>query len=599
MANKISIESVQIKNFRSIRNETMYLKDFNVFVGLNDAGKSNVLKALNLFFNDETDYNRPFSFFRDFTYLFPPNSHSAKEIKITVKFIIPETYKETGTYTWEKVWRQAGFHHEEITNSNGEEPTARSRVPGTLKRIRYRYVPAVKSADYYKTLLVDLYNTVSSSLNSPLQTSSQVFSDVLRDYTNNLSDNVSERLKIRSELSIPSDLSDVFRALIFITKSNEEGISIPLNARGDGIQARHIPIILKYIAEEDQKSRNQGSMKITTIWGFEEPENGLEMSRAFEMAEEFSHYSKEIQILTTTHSPAFYMNKKNNNKVIYYVHKKNKTEETIFTNEKNSKSINQDMGLMPLIASFVAEQEERYRKIQSIMSASLLDIHTIVVEGKTDKEYIELAIKYLSYGLNKMLDNGTLRVLTKDECGTTQLHDWAIAWSYSGYKSRLFILFDRDPAGRQVKSELENNDDFKEKNKSFINIQLIQPSEEIIYILNKIQNINFFYRIEHLLSIELWKHLKTKHYVDERSDKEMQEMFLGLLPKTRTLNDFIDDLIDNQDIKNTILSLNVKDDKKTKVVGLVREILNTEDGKVFFAGFKRTIQKLEQAFLRE
>ena len=62
---KIRISSIQIKNFRSIRNIIVYPKDLNIFVGLNDAGKSNVLKALNLFFTGETDYGQKFSFKRD------------------------------------------------------------------------------------------------------------------------------------------------------------------------------------------------------------------------------------------------------------------------------------------------------------------------------------------------------------------------------------------------------------------------------------------------------------------------------------------------------------------------------------------------------
>ena len=102
MDNRILIESIQIKNFRSIRNLKLQSSNFNIFVGLNDAGKSNFLKALNLFFNEQTDYNKPFDFLTDFSYLFPKNSHNTKEIKITIKFAIPNGYKDSGIYTWDK-----------------------------------------------------------------------------------------------------------------------------------------------------------------------------------------------------------------------------------------------------------------------------------------------------------------------------------------------------------------------------------------------------------------------------------------------------------------------------------------------------------------
>lgn len=62
MENRISICSIRIKNFRSIRNAYINLDRMNIFVGLNDVGKSNILKALNLFFNNNTDYDTKFDF---------------------------------------------------------------------------------------------------------------------------------------------------------------------------------------------------------------------------------------------------------------------------------------------------------------------------------------------------------------------------------------------------------------------------------------------------------------------------------------------------------------------------------------------------------
>ena len=46
------IKEIRIRNFRSIVKADIQLSDLTLFVGLNDVGKSNVLKALNLFFND-------------------------------------------------------------------------------------------------------------------------------------------------------------------------------------------------------------------------------------------------------------------------------------------------------------------------------------------------------------------------------------------------------------------------------------------------------------------------------------------------------------------------------------------------------------------
>lgn len=80
-----------------------------MFVGLNDVGKSNVLKALNLFFTGEMDYGEKFDFETDFSQLFPANSKKAREIIIKLTFEVPYNYKGNGNYIWEKRWREQGI----------------------------------------------------------------------------------------------------------------------------------------------------------------------------------------------------------------------------------------------------------------------------------------------------------------------------------------------------------------------------------------------------------------------------------------------------------------------------------------------------------
>ena len=157
---------------------------------------------------------------------------------------------------------------------------------------------------------------------------------------------------------------------------------IPLDMRGDGIQARHIPIILKYIADEDQKTRNQGSMKVNTIWGFEEPENGMELSKAFELADDFLEYTDSIQMFITTHSPAFYMKKNDIRTQIFYI---TQNEGTKISTTVNYMYIGETMGLMPIVAPYIEEQEKKIKEARKLLEENLLyDSPTIMVEGKTD-----------------------------------------------------------------------------------------------------------------------------------------------------------------------------------------------------------------------
>ena len=48
----MKIESVRIENFRSFKDETVFLDDYTCLVGPNGGGKSTVLCALNVFFRE-------------------------------------------------------------------------------------------------------------------------------------------------------------------------------------------------------------------------------------------------------------------------------------------------------------------------------------------------------------------------------------------------------------------------------------------------------------------------------------------------------------------------------------------------------------------
>lgn len=80
----LRIKQIRIKNFRSIVDLDINVDKMNIFVGLNDAGKSNILKALNLFFNNETEPGCAFDFETDYSKYAPVRKKKAKEIEISI-----------------------------------------------------------------------------------------------------------------------------------------------------------------------------------------------------------------------------------------------------------------------------------------------------------------------------------------------------------------------------------------------------------------------------------------------------------------------------------------------------------------------------------
>ena len=421
----ITINKVHIKNFRSIVDETIELKDFNCFVGKNDSGKSNVLKALNLFFNNKTDFDSPLDFESDYSKLAKRGQKQAREISIELEIIVPETFKENGVKKWVKVWRSEGLHKDNTSVLF----SAGSKGLTFLNRIQYLYIPAVKSNEFFKGLLADVYASMTQVANSALMELNNKYSEQLQSLTAELTQQLLTVLGMKSAIQMPSNLSTVFRDLNFST-SDKHVINVDLNHRGDGIKARHIPPILRFIQTNTENSRKKGSISGSYIWVFEEPENGVEYISCFEMVQEFFTYISDCQILVTTHSPAFYTQSIGEKSVCFLTYKQNGCSKYIHDDKTN---INTEMGLMQIVAPFIEAAKDEYireketahhnlaeqmRKVMNIMRRSTDNLDIKQVLGVIEQYSIALDMldDYDHERLLKPEGNDAVYVLNYEEC---------------------------------------------------------------------------------------------------------------------------------------------------------------------------------------
>ena len=167
-----------------------------------------------------------------------------------------------------------------------------------LNKVRFHYVPAIKDRRIFEDLLGSIYAVVAS--HEEFLASLRTFSTELRTRTSDLSDGLLTSLAFNSVIAPPTDLTELFRSLDFETTS-EHGDSYSLTLqRGDGVQVRHIPAILAFLSDRSGEDYH--------LWGFEEPENSLELANAIAEAEAFCRYGKDDnkQIFLTSHSPAFF-----------------------------------------------------------------------------------------------------------------------------------------------------------------------------------------------------------------------------------------------------------------------------------------------------
>jgi len=130
------VKRIEIRNFRSIHHLVMEgeLKDINVLVGKNDIGKSNILRALNLFFNGQTDIGKPLDFWEDFNKNIERKSGKGQYIRVVLD--IDLKYEKHKYVRWTKQWDNRGVLkvNRSIHNNDGTDSyfITSSRAPTCL-----------------------------------------------------------------------------------------------------------------------------------------------------------------------------------------------------------------------------------------------------------------------------------------------------------------------------------------------------------------------------------------------------------------------------------------------------------------------------------
>lgn len=389
------IESVKVKYFRSFYNQTVKnTSDLNIVFGKNDSGKSNLLRALNLFFNFETVSGHNFDFEKDYSKTRDSESARNTDVVISVKFKTPKSYLKslgknfTLTRSWNKDLGGRLYKREKIYGVDEKNRKYAWRCVGNMQ---YHYIPAIKDRGIFSSLLEEMYRTISTD--QSFTDSLSRFSEELSTQTQSLSQGLLENINVRSNLAPPVDLTNMFRSLDFDTGEKDVSPLSLILQRGDGIQVRHIPEILSFIAGLE------GS-KPWHIWGFEEPENSLDLASAIREAELFKGHatSNNKQIFMTSHSPAFY-NLMGDEVSRYFIHK---TQDSQFdseiekiSNEIPSELMNDipyldsmSISLKRAEAEILDLQREREYLAEKIRDS---DQPIVLVEGESDKTILKKA----------------------------------------------------------------------------------------------------------------------------------------------------------------------------------------------------------------
>lgn len=462
------ITQISIRNFRSIASADIEGNWITTFVGSNDAGKSNVLRALNLFFNGETNPGEPFDFAKDFNQFAKGRVQKARQIEIKIRFQLPDSYCRDGfpeQVEWSKAWREEGEVNRlsKRTYQGGKPFPSRSKIPTLMDRLRFTYIPAVKDRAFFADLQGRLYDVLASVAAKPLKASAATFEHQIQTQLGELLSSIEQAFSAEASMKMPENLREIFENL----EINSE--EIPLSRRGDGIKIRHIPMILKFIAEKRDKLLDRGGVRYTHIWGFEEPENNVEMAAAFDMAKKLFDLIAEndhFQLFLTTHSPIFYrisgLQPQGEDWVTtHFVQKIGKETQIV---AKPSDEVDETMGLMPIVAPYVEQAKTRFEEVQRqlVLARQIASKNspTIFLEGATDKQILTLAWKHFS---EHPLDGVHFHDGEEAYGGCNALASRSLAWllemRHRGAESRVkaIALFDSDEAGSRAKRELRQD----------------------------------------------------------------------------------------------------------------------------------------------
>lgn len=294
------LSKVEINYFRSLHKAILgNISDLNLVFGRNDSGKSNVLRALNLFFHDAPSRNLDLDFDVDLSAIRKKEIETSKGrqfISVRVDFNIPSNFERSlGQHLSLK--RQWNLYGERTDIFPDLTTGQRIQLTKFLNQIDYTYIPAIKDNELYSDLVERLYSAIADSRDIVGATSG--FIESIRSQTNDLSEALTKLFGSATKISTPTQMGVLFRSLDFAHGDDEHSL---LLQKGDGVKARHIPELLGYI-NQNEKAKN------FFIWGFEEPENSLDLGSADAEARSLALRSRrpDTQIFCTSHSPAFYL----------------------------------------------------------------------------------------------------------------------------------------------------------------------------------------------------------------------------------------------------------------------------------------------------
>ena len=331
------ITKIAIKDFRSISQSNLDIRyGYLPLVGVNNSGKSNFLRAINLFFNNETEPGRILNLREDFH---NPGRKRKKEITITLDFRLPENFNiqqrirdavedllgrqfsimKTWSISGDPTEREAKLQYH-FTKNTGRTlaqatPDNEHTIRQFLSLIQFRYLP---NHIHPSEVLRREQNAIQTELLTKLRRSKKVrqeqvvtLFEELQSLSSEFVRPIAQELQTAAEtiekvdLSTPANLGELLFSFAPRLKI-QRGETFNALFHGSGIQSLLTLLILRYL---DSRFSARFGWHQATIWGIEEPESFLHQDLEYRVAQLLSQTgtpeTSRFQIFCTTHSDVF------------------------------------------------------------------------------------------------------------------------------------------------------------------------------------------------------------------------------------------------------------------------------------------------------
>ncbi len=329
------IEEIFIDRFRSCRKTTIKgVKEFAILTGRNNTGKSNILRALCLFFNDEIEPGISLDLKRDCN----AAAKEKRRITIEVKFCLDEEIKiqQTIKDVMNLIPRDGrikkeyeadplsakGYKTNYYINGKLIKDTDTSKIDKFINLFTFRYItanrtPSAVLEENLPELRAELKYKLNASLrhkkgpDENLEGLQEHALGIIKSIAQNLFTPIKEEItkadKNIADVNIqtPDDITELVNAAVYQLKTSS-GIILSEKLQGQGIQNVLLFAVLYLV---DKNFHRKFGWKIATIWAVEEPETFLHFDLENQLANYFSSISSKegerFQVLCTSHSNVF------------------------------------------------------------------------------------------------------------------------------------------------------------------------------------------------------------------------------------------------------------------------------------------------------